>query len=308
MSTQLTPFVLIPDTTEAVLDYLVQRTAATIGALVDQSGVVVVGSVQEVAISNVPVRPEHVAALEPWLSGQAGAGAQLVIQTARVHIEDWLVGPERAPEILVVGFLPGATSGPALPILRAQERGLFFLTAVPADVPYAPYLPRSTYQFAPGEVGVRSFLVTDYDERGQPFTRDETPQIQQIIAAVRWYAALPVGEPTALHDALHRALDHANPRVTRHAIRALANAGDPAAADAFRARLHGATEDRYVRLMLGLWILRQREFAGGLLQSRFHEEGRYPWLLRWGLQPSGAKEGPLAGMLSGPDPSELKGD
>ncbi|MCI0526528.1 MAG: hypothetical protein L0Y56_03620, partial [Nitrospira sp.] len=83
---------------------------------------------------------------------------------------------------------------------------------------------------------------------------------------------------------------------------------DPTTAQIFKERLPRVAEDLQVRLMLGLWILREQEAAENVLEELFRVHGKYPWLARWGVEPSSVKAGQLVDTLYGPDPSEIKGD
>jgi hypothetical protein len=298
------------NTPQGILDYLVQRTEDTIGRQVDRSQVVIVGQVQTSEARNLPVRSEHVDALQPWLSGEVGIGPTITVHLTNVQVEKWLVGPGEAAQLELAYVYPALMlddSSGTVPFFSVGERGLFFLQGISPDLPYTPYVPRPAYQLAPGENWARNFLVTDYDERGEPFTRDETAQVEETVAAVQWYAILP-REGEDLHRALLQALDDVNPQVVRHAIRALAYRGGPAVAQAFQERLPGAIQERQVRLMLGLWILGERQAAQNVLEELFRVHGKDAWLTRWNIQPTWAEEGEPIYTLYGPDPAELVGD
>lgn len=307
--TRLTPFVFIPDTVDSILDYLVQRTAHTTGELVDRSQLIIVGSVEDVDARIVRVRPEDINALKPWLSGEAGTDPHIIIHVTRVRVEKSLVGARRAKEVEIA--YPGVGSSGAAgfpPIFQVQERGILFLREIPPDAPYAPYIDWSAYQLVPRETGMRSFLVTDYDERGRPLVRDETARVEETIEAVRWYNTLPRKEAKALHQVLLQALNNTNTRVVRHAIRALAREGNPTVAQLFKNRLLATNEELRVRVLLGLWILGEQKAARNILEETFKEQGKYQWLARWGVEPALMEAGQRADTLCGPDPLEVKGD
>jgi hypothetical protein len=311
MTTSGRPIVTFSNTVDDIMDYLVKRTDDTIGKQVDRSQLAVVGKVRESEARSIPIRPENVAPLQPWLSGEAGVGPQIIIQITRVDVERWLFGSGEAEQLEIAYAYPAENlnGGPDfIPIFSVGDRGLLFLVEVPPNVPYAPYIPQSAYRLAPKEKWVRNFQVTDYDEQGQTFTRDETAKVEETIGAVQWYAALPREKPQALRRALLQALDDPGPRVVRHAIRDLAQRGDSNTAQVFKERFQNATEDLKVRFMLGLWILREQEAAENFLEDIFRIHGKYVWLASWGVEPTVVKKGQSVDILYGPDPFELKGD
>lgn len=310
-TTRVLPIVQISNTPKGILEYIVQRTADTIGKQVDRSQVVIVGDVQKSVARSLPIRPEHAATLQPWFSGEAGMGLQIIIHFTSVQVERWLVGPGEAKQLEIAYADPTmiVNGGPDLiPLFDVGDRGLIFLQKVSPDVPYAPYIPQPAYQLAPGEIGMRNFLLTDYDEQGQPFTRNETAKVEETIAAVQWYAVLPREKPEALHHILLQALDSANPQIVHHAIRVLAYRGDSIMAQVFKERLQSAKESLRIRLMIGLWILGEQEAAENILEEFFRIHGKYAWLAQWGVKPSLIEEGHPIDTLYGPDPSEFKGD
>lgn len=311
MTAQVTPVVSFSNDSRSILDYLKARTADTIGSQVDRAQVVIVGTVRESDARHIPIRSEQIPALEAWLSGDAAEGASIIMQFTKVGVERWLAGQGQTDEIEVAYPAPklGAGKGPLFtPVFYVQERGLMFLREIPGDVAFAPYIRRPSYQLAPGEKGVRSFLPTDYDQKGQPFTRDETEEVEETISAVQWYTALPREDVKKLRPALLVAVNDSNPQIVRHAIRALANLGDSDTAQEFEGRLQTAAEDLQVRFMLGLWILGEQETAESILEALHRIHGRYPWLSSWGIQPSLVEEGQPVDTLFAPDPSEVKGD
>jgi hypothetical protein len=303
------PTVLIPNTHKGILDYLTERTADTIGEQVNRSQVIVVGRVRQAESRSIPIRLEDVASLQPWLSGEAGIAPSIDIFLTRVQVERWLVGPSDAEQIEVAYAGPRGTGGAEFfPNFNLRDRGLLFLRKIPPDLPYASYIQDRAYQLAAGEKEIRSFQVTDYDQQGRPYTRDETASVEETIAAVEWYAALPHENLDALRQALSGALDDTNPRVARHAIRSLARLGNPAAAQQFKDRVPNAPEDLRVRLMLGLWILGEEQAAKDLLEEFFQQHGEYPWLAQWAVELTQVEPGKIVDTLYGPDPAELKGD
>ena len=76
----------------------------------------------------------------------------------------------------------------------------------------------------------------------------------------------------------------------------------------FREMLAVAGCELSVRLMLGLWVLGERDAAGEMLESSFRAEGKDIWLGRWGVQFSSTETGQPIGPLFGPSPAEVKGD
>jgi hypothetical protein len=259
----------------------------------------------------MPVRPESISALQPWLTSDTGAHPQIVIQFTNVKVERGLVGARNLTRIDIAYPLAAAArplGADFVPIFNTEDRGLLFLRELPSHVAYAAYIPQPAYQLANGETGVRKFLVTDYDERGQPFTRDETAKVEDAIAAVQWYSDLDRENPEALHQALMLGLDDPNPQITRHAIRSLSHRGDSKTVRVFKERLQNATGDLRIRLILGLWILGEKDTAETLLEGIFREYGKDAWLAHWGIKPSMVEEGDPVGTLYGPDPSKFKGE
>jgi hypothetical protein len=228
-----------------------------------------------------------------------------------VDVDRWLAGPnprERV-EIVLATSQPRVTGQPdVVQSLREGERGLLFLQRIPDDLPWARHLPGPACRLAPGESGVRAFAVPDHDDEGNPILRDETDRIDEMIAAVAWYAGIDREDHDASRRALIDALDSPNPWIARHAIRALARQEDPAAAELFTARLEGASDDLRVRLMLGLWILGDRERAVVILNGLFGRHGKDAWLAGRGIQRSAGENGQPIDVLYGPDPAVSKGD
>jgi hypothetical protein len=307
--TNVAPITVITDTPDGMLDYLVQRTAETIGKLVDRAGAVVVGEVEETRGHSVPVRDEDAGRLQAWFSREVCSPPRIVLHQTRVRVQEWLTGPDTAGTIDLV-YVPRTDSrtSETFPLFEAHDAGLLFLQSIPPDLPYAAYIPARSRQLAPGEKGMRRFHITDYDDRGRPYIRNETDAVQETIAAVRWYVALPINDPVGLNAALFHALSEAKPHIVEEAIRQLANRRIPSAADRLREMLGWATGELRVRLMLGLWILDERDLARDLLEKILREDGRAAVLGRWGLQATSTETGRPAGTLFGPDPAEVKGD
>jgi hypothetical protein len=228
-----------------------------------------------------------------------------------VDVDRWLAGPNPRERVEIVLATPqprvtgqsGVVQG-----LRDGERGLLFLQRVPDDIPWARHLPGPAHRLAPGESGVRAFAVPDHDDEGNPIVRDETDRIDEMIAAVAWYAGIDPEDDDASRRALIDALDSPNPRIARHAIRALAGPKDPAAAELFTARLERAGDHLRVRLMLGLWILGDRDRAVEILNGLFRRHGEDAWLADWGIQRSAGENDQPIDVLYGPDPAVSKGD
>src|SRR6266481_192990 len=128
------PVVLIPDTTAGVLDYLVQRTADTVGEQVKRCQVIAVGKVQKVETRSMPVRPESISALQPWLTSDAGAHPQIVIQFTNMKVERVLVGARNLTRIDIAYPLAAARplSADFVPIFNTEDLGLLFLRELPS--------------------------------------------------------------------------------------------------------------------------------------------------------------------------------
>lgn len=311
MKERIIPVVSFPNTAGGILAYLAKRTADTIGKQVDRAPVIVVGKVEKSEGRSVPVRSEHVASLEPWLTGDAGEEPKIFVQLTSVMVERWLIGPTDDKQLHIAYVYPSEVvprSPGFVPVFYREDRGLLFLKKVPGDAEYAPYIPRPAYQLAEGETGVRNLLVTDYDEEGQPSIRDETAKVENTVAAVQWYDSLPKEKPEDIHKALLKALDSPNPLVRHHAIRALAHRGERNTAKAFEERLKDADQDLHIRLVLGLWLLGERETAGNLLEEFFQSHGKDAWLDAWDIKATLVEKGEPVETLYGPDPSEVKGE
>jgi hypothetical protein len=311
MATDVMPVVTLPNTAEGILSYLVKRTDDTIGEQVDRADVVVLGHVATYEARTVPVQSKHVATMKPWLSGEAGRGTTIFLHVTTIQVERWLIGPADTDQLdIAYVYSPTVVPGgpDSVPVFHAEDRGLLFLKKVRREMPYASYVPDPAYHLAEGETGVRNFLLTDYDEKGQSFVRDETAGIEETVAAVQWYDSLSKEKCELLYRALVQALDSPNPHIGRYAIRALARGGEPNTSKALAGKLAGAGQDLKVRLMLGLWLLGEREAAANLLEGFFQAQAKYAWLEAWEVRPTVMEREEPVETLYGPDPSRLKGD
>ena len=288
----IVPAVAVPDDPDGVLDYLQRRTSDTIGVQADRADAVVVGVVSAVGAYNSMVRDEDLRRVQPWLSGEAGP-AQVRVHSATIEVEEWLLGPSSTSGVQVAwvsGRGPSA-AGP-VPLLHTAERRILFLRRPPGDLPYAPYLEPGSFQLAQGSNAVC----------------DGPTEIAHCANAVRWYAALPKDDEEGLYASLVAALSAANPHIVRYAIRRLAQLARPGTAERFRSIRPGADESLRTRLMLGFHVLGERDEACRLLEEAYRSAGKESWLSQWGLRRSHTEEGRDTGMLSGPDPNEVKGD
>lgn len=311
MTTEIMPTVTFPNAPEGILGYLAKRTAETVGAQVDRAEAIVVGHVREYKIHSKTVRRQHTAALKPWLVKQAGSEPQILLHTVVVEVERWLKGAEETAELMIVYPHGGsAAPGPAetTPLFDSRDRGLIFLQRISPDVPYAPYLPKPAFKLAPGEAGVRNFLVTDYDDQGKPFTRDETVRVEEMILAIEWYLALPRQNADVLRNALLKAIGSSNPRIARCAVRELGRRREPGTDVIFRDVFRSTVdEDLRERLMIGLWLLGEKEDAARCLETIMQSHGKEAWLARWDIQATLTLEG-AAQTLYGLDPARIHGD
>lgn len=311
MTTRIIPIVTFPNEPGAILDYLAQRTADTIGAQADRAEIIIIGHVREYEIRSKTVRRQHVGALKPWLVKQTRSEPHILLHTIVVEVERWLKGTEAISQLTII-YPHGASVAPApgemMPLFDSRDRGLIFLQQIPPDLPYLPYLPKPAYQLAPGETGVRNFLVTDYDEDGKPFTRDDTLRIEETILALEWYLALPRKNADALRSALLKSIESANTRIARCAVRELGHRKEPGADVVFRDIFRStADEDLKERLMIGLWLLGEKEDAIQCLETIMQSHGKERWLARWDIQTTIAQE-QTAQTLYAPDPAEVRGD
>lgn len=301
---------VIQDTPGSILDYLVLRTDDTIGRRVDHADAIVVGEVEETGGHSVPVRDDDAGRLEEWLSREADAKPKIVVHLTRVRVQEWFVGSTGAGDVIDIVYVPRTRGGglEALPLFNAGDRGVMFLQTMPSGLAYSGYVPVPSYRLAPGETCMQSFQVQDYDNQGRPYTRDQTEAVEESIAALRWYVALPHDDPRRLNWALFEALSSRNTRIVRHAVRELARWRAAGSGERFREMLAFSGGELSVRLMLGLWVLGERDAAGGVLESFFRAEGKDAWLGRWGVQFSSIDTGQRVAPLFGPSPAEVKGD
>lgn len=312
MTTHTMPIITFPNTPAGILDYLVQRTADTIGEQVERAQVIVVGHVRRYEVQSKTVRRQHLAALKPWVIKQTGSEPHILFDAITVGVERWLKGTEEGPS-LEIAYVHEASPAPGVgdipPMFDAKDRGLIFLNRIPGDAPYAPYIPKSAYHLAEGETGIRNLIVADYDDEGNPISRNETAQIEEMIQAVEWYRDLPRQSADALQRALIQSIGHSNPRISRHAVRALARRKEPGADVVFRDTLRiTADEALKIRLMLGLWILGEHADAVAQLERCFKENGKEAWLAQWDILPTLSEAGAPPETLYGPDPSKIRGD
>ena len=311
MGTRIISKTLIPNNAEAILDYLTRRTDETVGKQIERVDAIVVGRVEKYESQSIPVRTEHVQQLKPWLSGDAGGLPAVFVQITTIKVETWLMGPVGRDQLDIITVYPVTAapgSGKSVPVFHSDDRGLLYLQKVPPDAPYTPYVPDSSYQAAEWETGIRNFLVSDYDENGHPFTKNETVKIEEEISAIKWYIALKTEKPETLQEALLQSVANPNSRISRQAVRALAYRKEPGTAAIFKQRLTTMNQDMQVRLMLGLWILRERDTAVDLLHEFFQKGGQFAWLAGWDIQPTIVENGQVVETLYGPDPGEVKGD
>ena len=272
-STRVTKTVAFPDTPAAVLDYVLSRTAATIGHRVDDARLVVAG---------------HVTQVEPV---QAGGRR---IDLAHVAVERALAGPPVGTELRLAHPRAAATGPPPhAPTLWRCLRGVFFLEPLAAEDPVAQAIAHPAFRLRAG----------DHDIVG----RDDAALLDQAADAVAWYAALPADD-VARYEAMVQALGSPNAHVARTAARALGASGRPEAAAVLEATLGRADDAVRDCILAALWRLGRRERAIELLEGVRAGEGSDAWLSRWGLAHSVDTEGRQEAMLFGPDPEELKGD
>ena len=305
---QILPTEVIPDSAGSTLDYLVRRTSETIGMQADRAEAIVVGTVEETGGRSVDVRVENISSLRPWFSGEAGPVPKLLIYQTRVKVEQWLKGPGEPASIDIV-YVPRwvPRDSALLPLFDPHDRGLLCLRTMPLGLPYCTYVPERSYQLALGEKGMRKFEATDGDNQDHLPASNIEPTANEIAAAIRWYLALPKGDMARRQESLFEALSERNPHIVHHAIRELAQTSAPGMAQRATQMLMSATEGLRVELMLGLWLIGEREAAMQVLEQEFLV-GKDTWLARWGLrssskgtaEPMGSLVGPAA--LSGSEP------
>ena len=300
---------VISDTSKAILDYLTQRTDYTIGTRADGADAAIVGEVEGSEADSVPVREEDAGRLQPWLSGEAGPIPKMIIYRTWIRVEAWLTGPGSSSAIEIFYVLrTDRRSFEPVPLFEAHDHGLVFLRKMRTSLPYSSYVSPQGYQLATEEKGMEQFQVKDYDDQGRLYVRDHTAAVQESIAAVRWYVALPKNDDEKLNAELFKALSSANRRIIRHAIRALARRRAPGCGGRFHEMLDSTSGELHDRLILGLWVLGDQDASTEALEKMFREEGKAAVLGRWGLQYSTTDTGQPTAPLFGPDPSEMKGD
>jgi hypothetical protein len=294
------PVETVADTPDGLLEYLARRTAATIGTFIDRSDAVIVGEVGQTDASNVPVRDEDLDALQPWLSGEAGAPPHIVVAQTLVRVVQWLVGVGAAQRVRVVGVprsRRAVAADDVVPVLTPGDHGLLFLRRAAPDLPYAPYLSGDAFQLLSGETGIRRFPVNNVDNLGNPVARDRTTEINEETEAIRWYVAAR-GDTGRLRDGL----DHDNPLIVRQAIRELALRHAEGASRKFVEMLSVATSDLRLQLMLGWWVLGEQQAARSAFEGLLREIGVETFLAQWGLKHSLTEGGEPTGTLFGPKP------
>jgi len=303
-SARVVPTEVIPDSSERILDYLVRRTSDTVGKQTDRAEAIIVGEVKETGGRSLGVQVEDVSALRNWFSGEVSLIPKIMVYQTRVRVEVWLKGPGE-PDTIEIVYVPRWKSHDSeiLPLFAADDRGLIYLRKMAKGLPYASYVPGQSYQLAPGETGIHRFQVTDYDDQGHAHTRNDMAAVSEAVAAVRWYLALPPDNPERRRKALLDALRNRNTQIVDHAIRELAETSAPGAAERFKNMVPAAMGDLRVQLMLGLWVIGEREVALQILGYEFRE-GKDTWLGRWGLQPSLTETGEHSDTLFGPAASE----
>jgi hypothetical protein len=215
-------------------------------------------------------------------------------------VDEWLKGSGE-PDVIAIVYVPRwhPRDSEPLPLFDVHDRGLLCLRKMPAHLPYASYVPAKSYQLCLGEKGMCKFLVTVYDDQGHAYTRDDTASVSETIAAMRWYLALPRDDTERRCEDLFDALHERNPQIVYHSIRELAETSAPYAAETFKKMLTAAAGRLRVEIMLGLWIIGQREVSLQILDQEFRD-GKDAWLARWGLRSSLSETGEPTGTLFGP--------
>ena len=260
------PVETVADTPDGLLEYLVRRTAATIGTFVDRSDAVILGEVVETGALSVPVRDEDLDALQPWLSGESGAVPHIDVVHTLVRAAEWLVG-EGSTEYVRVVHVP------------SQQR------VVASDDHVAI--------FATGDSGLL-FLCRISSTLGS-HNRIRTTALDETIEAIRWYAST-CGDI----DRLRAGLSQHNRLVVRHSIRQLALRRVEGTAKRFLKMDHSATADLRLHLALGLWVLGEHEAARLILDQLLQEIGVETFLAQWGLKHSLTEGGQRTATLFGP--------
>jgi hypothetical protein len=292
------PVETVADTPDGLLEYLVRRTAATIGTFVDRSDAVILGEVVETGALSVPVRDEDLDALQPWLSGESGAVPHIDVVHTLVRAAEWLVG-EGSTEYVRVVHVPSqqrvVASDDHVAIFATGDSGLLFLCRISSTLGYASYLSGDEFQLSPGETGVRAFGVTEILDQSGSHNRIRTTALDETIEAIRWYAST-CGDI----DRLRAGLSQHNRLVVRHSIRQLALRRVEGTAKRFLKMDHSATADLRLHLALGLWVLGEHEAARLILDQLLQEIGVETFLAQWGLKHSLTEGGQRTATLFGP--------
>lgn len=304
MTTRVVPTTLIPDTPDGILDYLVARTSDTIGRKVELSDAVVVAEVEESGGHSLAVRPEDATVLGPWLSGEAGAAPHIMVYRTRARVEEWLWPPHptgNKTNTIEIVYVPrwDKQDRDLLPLFNVHDRGLLFLRRLPDGRPYASYLSDglSSYQLAAGETAIHSLSP-------------DAETAEDLVKAVSWYASVPSDNPQRRRQQLIEAVAAAhdqsvNGAIVRLAIRELAECRAPGAAELFTSLLAQSAGETRVPLILGLWLLGERQAAHDALEQDLRS-GREAFLASWGLRPSTSEAGEPSAVLFGPDPTVVK--
>jgi hypothetical protein len=294
----VTPVETVADTPEGLLEYLVRRTAVTIGTLVDRSDAVIVGEVVHQDPANVPVPDEDIEAVQPWLSSESGAAPHIVVVHTLIRVADWLVGASDQQHVRVV-HVPRrhrvVASDDDVPVFTIGDSGLLFLLHTSPSLPYASYLSGDEFQLAPGETGVRSFNTKEVRSQSGSLAGDRSIDIDESIEAIRWYVSA-----RGNIDRLRAALNHHNHLVVHHAIRELALNHVEGTAERFVKMSTFASGDLRLDLMLGLWIVGEQEAARSILDGLLYEIGVEAFLAQWELKHSLSEDGERIGTLFGP--------
>jgi hypothetical protein len=283
---------VLADSPASILDYLARRTSDTVGKQVERSDAIVVGEVEETGGHSVDVKPQDTSTLQEWFSGEAGSTPKIMVFQTRVRVEEWLKGPGN-PDVIDLVYVPRSRShdSEALPLSDVNDRGMLCLRNLPPQSPYVSYLPEQAYQLARGEKGMRTF-------------RDDQAAVNETLAAMRWYLALPPDDTDRRRKALIDALQEGNPQIVHHAIRELAETSAPGAAESFKEMLIAATGELRTELMLGLWVIGERTAALEILDQEL-SRGKENWLARWELKFSSNETGGRLDTLFGPAASEM---
>jgi hypothetical protein len=309
MATRAEPVVIFADDTPAIFDYLVRRTSETIGRRVDRAASIAIGGVLNTDLHTITVKRGQAARLRNWTGLRTQGGAKIALSITTVQIERWLRGDVAVPQIaLVYPVTVGSGGAVGPPLLSVGNRGLLFLSPIVAGVQKIVGLSEPAYQLAADERGMHTYVTTNYDDRGKPYTSDNTEMIEQLVAAVVWYNGFEQQPDEVRSQMLADALESANPHIFRHALRSLGETRDPSASLLLKNQLTSEDEEVRVRAMLGLWLLGDDQSAQAALERLFQLYGKYTWLARWGIERTLSAKGKPIATLYAPDPAETRGD